>query len=83
MKISTRETDTVYEVIVSDGGVGFDPSAPKADDGRSHVGMENTRTRLMEMCRGEIKIESTLGEGTAATVVLPKEGQKKDENIVS
>ena len=80
--ISTRETDNAFEVIISDNGVGFDTSAPKADDGRSHVGMENTRTRLQEMCGAEITIESTVDVGTTATIRLPKEGQK-DEDTVS
>lgn len=62
--------------------MGFDTSAPKADDGRSHVGMENTRTRLKEMCGGEVIIESTVGEGTTARIILPKDGQDR-ENTVS
>ena len=81
VKISTRETETAFEVIVSDDGVGFDTTAPKADDGRSHVGMENTRTRLKEMCGAEIKIESTVGEGTTATITLPKEGQPNEDTV--
>lgn len=82
VKISSRETDTAFEVIISDDGVGFDTSAERKDDGRSHVGMENTRTRLKEMCGGEVIIESTVGEGTAARIILPKEGQNR-ENTVS
>lgn len=80
--ISTRETETAYEVIISDDGVGFDTTAEKKDDGRSHVGMENTIRRVKDMCGGEIRIESTVGEGTTATVILPKEGQP-NENTVS
>ena len=80
--ISTRETDTAYEVIISDDGVGFDTAAEKKDDGRSHVGMENILRRVKDMCGGEIRIESTVGEGTKATVILPKEGQP-NENTVS
>ena len=72
--ISTRETDDSYEVIVSDDGKGFDVNEVK-DDGRSHVGMDNVRRRLKEMCGGEVIINSTIGEGTVATVILPKEGQ--------
>ena len=81
VKISSRETDTAYEVIISDDGVGFDTSAPKADDGRSHVGMDNTRTRLKEMCGGEVVIESTVGEGTTARIILPKEGQDCENTV--
>ena len=80
--IATRETDDAYEVIISDDGVGFDTTAEKKDDGRSHIGMENTKRRIKEMCGGEVKTESTVGEGTVATVILPKKGQN-DENTVS
>ena len=79
--IATRETETAYEVIVSDDGVGFDTSAPPNEDGRSHVGMENTRTRLKEMCGGELRTESTVGEGTTVTVILPKEGQPHENSV--
>ena len=80
VKISTRETENAYEVIVEDDGVGFDVNEKK-DDGRSHVGMENTKKRLHDMCGGEVVITSEIGKGTKARVILPKEGQK-DENTV-
>ena len=79
VRIATRETDTAYEIIISDDGVGFDTSAPRMADGRSHIGMENTRTRLKEMCGGEIFIESTVGEGTTATITLPRTEQGKED----
>ena len=73
--IATKETDTAYEVIVSDDGVGFDPDAPKPDDGKTHIGMENTKKRLRDMCGAHVEITSAVGEGTTARVILPKEGQ--------
>ena len=81
VKIATRETNEAFEVIIDDDGVGFDVSAPKKDDGRSHVGMENTKRRIKDMCGGEIIIESTVGKGTKATVILPKEGQKHEDSV--
>lgn len=81
--ISTRETDDAYEVIVSDDGVGFDVNAPKKDDGRSHIGMENTRKRLKDMCAAELIITSKVGEGTTVRVVIPKVGRDENENTVS
>ena len=82
VKISSVDTGDAYEVMISDDGVGFDTSAPKDDDGRSHIGMDNARTRLKEMCSGEVIIESTVGEGTTARIILPKEEQNR-ENTVS
>ena len=79
VKISTKETDTAYEVIVSDDGVGFDPEAPKKEDGKTHVGMENTKKRLKDMCGADLVIKSRVGEGTTARVIIPK--QKPDDNI--
>ena len=81
VKIATRETKTAFEVIISDDGVGFDVNAPRKEDGRSHVGMENTRTRLKELCGGEVRIESTVGEGTTATVILPKEWEQNENSL--
>ena len=79
--IATKETDTAYEVIITDDGVGFDPEAPKPDDGRTHVGMENTKKRLRDMCGAHVEITSVIGEGTTARVVLPKEGQRNEDNV--
>ena len=89
VKISTRETDRAYEVVVSDDGVGFDPEEARKrqetrSDGKSHVGMENTGKRLREMCGAEIVIESRVGEGTTARVIIPKDtaGEKPKDGSV-
>ena len=52
-------------------GVGFDTSEVK-NDGRSHVGMENTKRRLKDMCNAEVVITSVIGEGTTAKIIIPK-----------
>ena len=80
LTIATRETADSYQVIVSDDGKGFDVNEVK-DDGRSHIGMENVKRRLHDMCGGEVKIESVIGEGTVATVTLPKKGQKYENPV--
>ena len=76
VKITAKETDSAYEVIVSDDGAGFDTTAPKADDGRSHIGMENTKKRLRDMCGADVIITSVVGEGTQAKVIIPKEKEE-------
>ncbi len=61
----------VIDLIIEDDGVGFDVNETK-EDGRSHIGMENTKKRLHEMCGGEVIIESEIGKGTVARVIIPK-----------
>lgn len=71
--IATREEGDCYKVIISDDGVGFDTTKPVEDDGRSHVGMENVKQRLKELCNADVIIESEIGKGTVATIKIPKE----------
>ena len=61
-------------------GVGFDVNEQK-DDGRSHVGMENTKKRLHDMCGAQVVITSVIGEGTTARVILPKEEQPNENTV--
>jgi signal transduction histidine kinase len=70
--IATRERADSYEIIITDDGPGFDPSAPRPEDGRSHVGLDNVRERLRRVSGGELRIESEPGKGTKAIIVLPK-----------
>ena len=72
--ISTDQNEEYYVVKVADTGCGFDPAVPK-NDGKRHVGIENVRQRLFNMCQGTLTIESTVGEGTLATIRIPK-GEK-------
>lgn len=75
VKISTDEDSESYIITVSDTGCGFDPTKPK-DDGKRHVGIENVKQRLSNMCGGTLTIESAVGEGTIATVIIPKRGNQ-------
>lgn len=75
VKISTRATDTAHEVLIEDDGVGFDLNEKK-DDGRTHVGMENTKKRLHDMCGGEVVVTSEPGKGTVAKIIIPKKEDK-------
>lgn len=67
--ISTRREDGTVYVSVRDDGMGFDTSAQK-QDGRSYVGIDNTRSRLQLLANAELIIESEIGVGTTATIVL-------------
>lgn len=73
VKLTTRELDDAYEIVVSDDGVGFDPSVDP-DDGREHVGIRNVKQRLWSMCNATLAVSSAPGDGTTVTIMVPKEG---------
>ncbi len=73
--ISTELCDKGVLVTVKDNGVGFDTSKPHGEDGTDHVGLENARERISSMCKGILDIQSTKGEGTTVTILLPNYGQ--------
>ena len=72
--ILTYEDIRGFMVEVSDDGAGFNPS--KIDDGKTHTGIENVRTRVQAMCGGSVEIEGHIGEGTTVRVYIPKEKEK-------
>lgn len=78
--LSVRECTEWFEVKVSDDGVGFCMGEMK-EDGKLHIGIENVRQRLAAMCNAVLIIESIPGQGTTATIRIPKEGI--DENYRS
>jgi len=70
--VSTREESNCFLITIEDDGVGFDVEAVK-NDGKVHIGLENSRNRLQTLCGGTLEIESKIGEGTTATIRIPKE----------
>jgi len=72
LKISTYDNDTHYIIEVIDDGVGFDSEATEM-----HVGLENVKSRVMSMCKGEVNVKSTVGIGTRVTIEIPKKKGKK------
>lgn len=71
VEISTKITEDSYIITITDNGVGFDTKKPLPTDG-THLGIKNVRDRLREMCGGTLKIDSRIGEGTAATITIPR-----------
>ncbi|MGN1163633.1 MAG: sensor histidine kinase, partial [Candidatus Ornithospirochaeta sp.] len=70
--ISTREDGTNWYVIVSDDGVGYDTKKPKKNDGRSHIGVDNTKMRIEMMCHGSMETFSLPEKGTNVVITIPK-----------
>jgi sensor histidine kinase YesM len=69
--IRSYQTDTHFCVEVTDNGVGFDTGC--LIDKKEHVGLYNVRERLRAIVNGELRVESTEGAGTTATILIPKE----------
>ena len=71
--LATQEYPDRWEITVTDDGPGFDPEAPTLrNDGRAHIGIQNVRERLRSISGGDLRIESEIGKGTKATIILPK-----------
>lgn len=70
--ISTYEDERTYVVSVEDDGVGFDLEEAKFD-GQVKVGIANVRKRLANSVGALLQIESEIGKGTVAKIVIPKE----------
>lgn len=71
VSVHTYETDEHYVIRIEDDGVGFEEGEYASGDS-THVGIENTRKRLEMMINGRLEIESNKGEGTKATILIPK-----------
>ena len=71
VSVHSYETDEYYVVRIEDDGVGFE-EGEYTEDGGTHVGIENTKKRLDMMINAKLEIKSTKGEGTKATILIPK-----------
>ena len=66
-----RKYDDVL-IVVDDDGVGFE-GIVAMEDGKSHIGLENVRRRLSDMCGATLDIKSKPGVGTQVTITIPLE----------
>ena len=74
LTIKTRKIDEKIIISIIDDGIGFDPkNSGDSNDGRHHIGIQNVRERLSRMASGELIIDSTLGQGTKAYIILKRE----------
>ena len=76
LKIASYEDPNNIFVVIEDDGVGFDVNEVK-NDGRSHIGMSNIKSRLKELLNAEVFVESILNKGTCVTIKIPKEDNNK------
>ena len=78
--IKTYDDEEFFYVDITDDGVGFDVNKkPDENDERSHVGVSNIKTRLKEMLKATVEVESTVGVGTKVLVKIPKNDETRLE----
>ena len=76
VNIHVWESEDEHLVEVTDNGIGFDSDELNLD-GKNHVGLKNTDSRLKFMINGSLEVISKPGEGCRAIVHVPK--RKKNE----
>ena len=72
VKISTFEEEGSYVIEIIDDGVGFD-----TESAEMHVGLENVKARVADMCRGTVTVKSTPSIGTRVTIKIPNKKGKQ------
>ncbi|MBQ0071708.1 MAG: histidine kinase [Spirochaetales bacterium] len=72
VKLSTREDNENYLIVIEDDGIGFDPDKVEHNDGRVHVGLANSRERIQNLVHGRLEVSSVLGQGTVITIYISK-----------
>lgn len=74
--ISSKIMQDFYVITIEDDGVGFNiDNAPEGNG--AHIGMENVKERLINLCNGRIEINSEIGKGTIVTIQIPDKSEKK------
>ena len=76
IKISTYEEKKHYIIEIIDDGAGYDTSVPPSDN-RAHVGLQNVKSRVMSLCRGDLTVKSTFDVGTRVTIEIPKKKRRR------
>lgn len=69
--IITNLLPDCHEIIIRDNGKGFSvKETPRTDE--PHIGIQNVRERLQNLCGGTLTIESEKGKGTCVTIRIPR-----------
>jgi two-component system, chemotaxis family, CheB/CheR fusion protein len=69
-KVSLRRRDDHFQIDVEDGGVGFDPDAPRDRPSPGGFGLLSVREQITRL-GGTLKVESAPQAGTRVSVAVP------------
>ncbi len=76
--VSTAHETGGHRITIEDNGVGFDP-VKERPDGEAHIGIQNVRERIEQMCGGTMILRSEIGKGTDVTLFIPDAAGKGKE----
>lgn len=75
--VSTAWEGNAHRITVEDNGVGFDPNQTP-DPEEAHIGLQNVKDRVEQMCGGTLLVESEPGKGACVTLRIPDaEGKER------
>ena len=74
VRLSVKDEGQNILITVSDDGVGFDTDVQLEG---VHIGLENVSKRLSDLCGGRLEVQSMIGKGTEAVVLIPKKQEAK------
>lgn len=76
--VSTARGTGGHRITIEDNGTGFDPTEERSD-GESHIGIQNVKERIEQMCGGTMTLKSEIGKGTGVTLFIPDASEKGKE----
>ena len=76
--VSTVREGNVHRITIKDNGVGFDQNKLTDREG-THIGLQNVRERVEQMCSGTLTVSSEIGTGTEVTLLIPHSERSKKE----
>lgn len=75
IEIQTFEEEDDYMIIISDNGVGFDPTNVKS----TSYGIKNSRERLRLLLGATVSIDSQIDKGSKITIRIPRKDMRNKE----
>ena len=72
VEVKTYKDGNNHILVIKDNGVGFDENKI-VDDGKNHVGVNNVKTRIVNMVNGTFDVKSEINKGTTVTITVPEE----------
>lgn len=72
---TVRESDT-HKITIRDNGEGFDVNDQGIVEG-THIGIQNVKDRIEQMCGGKMILQSEMGKGSNVTILIPDNNTEK------